>query len=348
MEAKEIERFVDSLFEEDIAILRRILELRKPKGVDEYAERSGNGAPVCPECGKPMTRNGKREGRGQKWICLEHKATATTSGGTPFCHSRLAPGVFLKLIAAEINGFTLRDAATICGVSAPTAFYVRQKFHAALSETLSSTALVGRVELDGKEFRINLKGTEPDKMPRKSKKRGSGSKETKHKVQAIFAIDENDSMVAIVTGNGAEDRAKADKMLPHLKGCKTLATDGKSCYIGLCEDNGMAHETVKSSTHSGERGETINEVNGMMSEFDLWYRKFRGVSVRHLQGYLDAFIFFKHLRYTKELLDRPGAAMEEFASSKVVITCKQILEKAIPIDLYDAYGDYHYGIFADK
>ena len=81
----------------------------------------------------------------------------------------------------------------------------------------------------------------------------------------------------------------------------------------------------------------MNEVNSLMSDFEMWSAHCRGISVRHLQGYIDRFLFQKMLGYAKEALDRPGAQIDAILSEKVVITCRDILKKAMPVDLAAAY-----------
>ena len=84
-----------------------------------------------------------------------------------------------------------------------------------------------------------------------------------------------------------------------------------------------------------------------MSEFETWFTRFRGVSSKHLQGYVDRFLFQKALSYAKEALDRPGAELSAIFRAKAVILCREVFEKAMPFDLREAYGKWHYGIFAD-
>jgi len=52
------------------------------------------------------------------------------------------------------------------------------------------------------------------------------------------------------------------------------------------------------------------------------------------------------LGYAKEALDRPGAKLRGILAEKTVIACRDILAKAMPVDLYEAYGKWGYGIFA--
>ena len=53
---------------------------------------------------------------------------------------------------------------------------------------------------------------------------------------------------------------------------------------------------------------------------------------------LDAFV--------GEAKGRPGAKLGAILSSAAVINCNEILTKAMPADLYEAYGKWGYGIFA--
>lgn len=146
-------------------------------------------------------------------------------------------------------------------------------------------------------------------------------------------------MAAKIVGLGQESRAKADKMLPYLEGCKTIVTDDRSCYEGFARDNGFKHIQIKSSGHANEDGETMNEVNSLMSDFDVWSAKCRGgIATKHLQGYVDRFLFQKMLRYTKEALDRPGAQLDAIMHEKIVVTCREILAKTLPINLAMAYS----------
>lgn len=78
----------------------------------------------------------------------------------------------------------------------------------------------------------------------------------------------------------------------------------------------------------------------------LSFTRFRGVSTKHLQGYLDRFLFQKALSYAKEVLDRPGAELSSLLRTRSVILCREILTKAMPISLHEAYAKWHYGIFA--
>ena len=85
-----------------------------------------------------------------------------------------------------------------------------------------------------------------------------------------------------------------------------------------------------------------------MSEFETWFARFRGVSSKHLQGYVGRFLFQKALSYAKEALDRPGGELTRLLKTKSVILCREILSKAMPFDVKEAYGKWRCGVCGDK
>ena len=335
MDYAEMKEFADGLLDDEAEAMARILSLRAPEPLDPFAERA-RGEPLCPRCGARMWRNGRDMGH-QKWVCPACGETARSCSGGPAQGSKKKAVVWLNAIACDLHMLSLKETAEACGISLPQAFYIRQKMQESLREALSSIELAGRVEMDGQYFRINLKGTKAPNMPRESKKRGTAIL-GEPQVVVLWAIDENDNMAGEIVGLGRESRAMADKMLPHLAGCKTLVTDDRSCYEGFARDNGFGHVEIKSGCHANERGETMNEVNSLMADFADSTARFRGLSTRHLQGYVDRFLFQKMLRYAKEAMERPGAQIDAILRERSVITCREILRKLMPVDLSLAYG----------
>jgi hypothetical protein len=70
-------------------------------------------------------------------------------------------------------------------------------------------------------------------------------------------------------------------------------------------------------------------------------------TTRHLQGYLDWITICKDLRYTTEAKRRFYVAYMDAAFLKQMLTTLNICSQPKPISLYDAYSEYHYGIFGD-
>jgi ABC-type lipoprotein export system ATPase subunit len=75
---------------------------------------------------------------------------------------------------------------------------------------------------------------------------------------------------------------------------------------------------------------------------------FRGVSIRHLQGYLNLFRYQKDLKYTISYSDMNNKTYCYTMPHFTQIVIDDIYNKKIPVNLFKAYGDYKYGVFADQ
>ncbi len=347
MNASQINSYVEKLFDDEAILFSKILENRVSQTLDGMIIRESN-RPFCDKCGCEMKKNGT-DGHGhQKWICKECGLTHSSSTGKPTVNTKKKAITWLKMISCELHNIPLRESASLCNISLATAFYLRQKLQYAISEYMSNVCLKGRVELDGKRFRINLKGTKPYNMLRKSKHRGYGVLNGHHQLTVIFAIDEMDNMFAKIVGLGAESKEKAELIYPFIKDCSVLVTDYAYYYNVFAKEHSLKHIRVLQRKHITEERESINRVNSLMSDYETWVSRYRGISSRHLQGYLDRFLFQKMIKKAFSILDQPSAEMSVIFKTNAVISCRDILLKAMPIDLYEAFGEYHYGIFKEK
>ena len=66
---------------------------------------------------------------------------------------------------------TLADEANLIHKSKTTCFHMRHKLYQAVGR-VQDQILTGNIEIDSTYTKINLKGTKPRNMPRRSKKRG--------------------------------------------------------------------------------------------------------------------------------------------------------------------------------
>ena len=99
------------------------------------------------------------------------------------------------------------------------------------------------------------------------------------------------------------------------------------------------------SRFTTDEGNSLSSVNELHSEIKDLIRRKRGVSIRHLQGYLDWLVFRKHLKYTLKMKKWRSEAYMETMQEIIPFSCRSICKKDIPINLYEAYGSYNYGIF---
>ena len=75
---------------------------------------------------------------------------------------------------------------------------------------------------------------------------------------------------------------------------KKVVTDCKSSYESIAKDNNWNLIQIKSGTYTNEIGDNLANINSLHSELELFISKFRGVSTKHLQQYLDWFVFSKY------------------------------------------------------
>lgn len=170
-------------------------------------------------------------------------------------------------------------------------------------------------------------------MPRASKHRGHKSKSvysrhvrgiSNHKVCLLAAIDENDKMVFKIAGLGEKSKDKLD-------------------VFKFSESIPVIANKVSFTT---DNGNSLGSANELHTEAKDLIRHKRGISTRHLQGYLDWLVFRKNLKYRLSMKKwRPEVYMETMQEI-IPFICPQICKLEMPVDLYKAYGSYHYGIYS--
>ena len=313
----------------------------------------------CPHCGSAhYVKNGFNPKHRQKYRCKECRHIFQATTGTMFANSRTTFDIWGVFIAGELNGLTLEQQSVATGLTVTTCFNMRHKLYQAASKVQKKTELSGNIELDPAYTKINLKGTKPENMPRYSKHRGKGkaifSRHARglsgHKVCLVTAIDEHDNMLFKIAGLGQESQEKLDLFKEHFKPGSLIISDNKACIKNFAEENGMRSDMIPSVAgkeyFTTPLGNSLSSVNELHSEAKELIRHKRGISTRHLQGYLDWILFRKQLRYRLEMKKwRPEAYMETMQEI-IPFACKDISHLAMPIDLYEAYGSYHYGIFS--
>ena len=75
---------------------------------------------------------------------------------------------------------------------------------------------------------------------------------------------------------------------------------------------------------------------------------YRGISTRHLQGYLDFFAYCKNLGYRIEKTKAKTVhAYKNLAKEMSYIHVRDFCKLDMPIDLFQAYGNWHYRCFVN-
>ena len=228
---------------------------------------------------------------------------------------------------------------------------MRHKILNALELFLETTRISGKAQADEKIFKINLKGTKKEKMPRMSKKRTSSGTAgiSKHDICALSVLDDNDNLIFKIGGlSRVSNKMLDDTLTGRITADTELTTDSASAYQKFCRDNNLIHIAIPSGNHADKNGNNLAEINGVHSQLEIWLTKFHGVSTRHLQSYLDwfSYVFMMKKRFENNKLELE--MYKNIITANNFINTTKISSKEMPIDLYEAYGDYKYGIFAEQ
>lgn len=299
---------------------------------------------VCKKCGCKFYKNGKTKTGVQKYICSGCKNTISETTDTIIHYSKLSFEIWSNVIDNLLNGFSIRRIAEENNISVLTSFRIRHKVLMALTTFIDNIELSGEIQSDEKYFSINLKGTKPNNMPRFSKKRTSTSSPYKgishHKVCVVSSIDEKDNLLLKITGLGRCTTEMLENSLgKKIKNAKSINADSASAYQKFCLDHNLKLNAVPSGFHSNGQI-NIAEINGVHSQLEVWMSKFRGVSIRHLQEYLNWFTYIFIMKKRFNLSKLKTESYSNIIIDSNYINSNKIFSMKIPIDLKVAYAEY--------
>ncbi len=89
-------------------------------------------------------------------------------------------------------------------------------------------------------------------------------------------------------------------------------------------------------------GYNLANINSLHSEWSTFLYRFKGVSTKHLQHYLDGFCFQKLTNYTTQILNQLLVMMKKSMTNKCNIDSSNIFDNSSGIDFQLVYTDYHY------
>lgn len=342
MEYEQLEAFIRSLLIDDIIKIQAIIG-KAHKGTDVRAsgeiikrERSNI---ACKGCNTVAKRNGHTKDGRQKYICPRCGKSFSNTTGTILKTTNYSFEKWIRFIYLELLGLTIRAIANDLRMCTSEVFLWRIKLYKAISAFKSKISLSGVAQIDGYFVASNFKGSREKDMPRKSLKRGSRrSKGVAHKVCVLSGVDDNDNMFFEITGIGEETEGMMNKIHDKIKNIDLLVCDCKAAFIGWANRNKKRVETVKSKTYSSINGYNLNEINGLHSELTIYLAERRGVSTRHLQEYLDMFLFKKYLSYHIEMSIRDVEAFDILIPTETRVVFKEVFKEALPVDFSTIYG----------
>ena len=284
----------------------------------------------CPHCGSVhFVKNGFNPKHRQKFRCKDCRAVFMATTGTMFTHSRTSFNTWSTFIPCELNGLTLEQQTVATELSIVTCFNMRHKLYKAISKVQENAVLSGDAELDPSYTSINLEGT------------------SHHKICIVAAIDEHDNMLFKIGGLGRESFQILNQYRKHFSDSTKIISDDSHSIQTFVSKNGFRSDVIPSGAYVSPNGNTVSSVNELHAEAKNLIRQKHGVSTRHLQGYLDWIVFKKKLKYTLDMRKWRSETYMESMMEQIPFICRDIVKLPMPIDLYTAYGEYHYGIFSN-
>ncbi len=124
-----------------------------------------------------------------------------------------------------------------------------------------------------------------------------------------------------------------------LYNAESINADSASAYQDFCEENQLILNAIPSGFHSNSIF-NISEINGVHSQLETWLSKFKGVSTRHLQEYLDWFVYIFTMKKRFMLNKIKTKSYSNLLIDNNYINTKDILHIDMPINLNVAYAEY--------
>lgn len=302
----------------------------------------------CPWChGSNIVKNGHTKTWVQTYKCKDcnkrfNDLTLTIFSNCHLTYEQIE--IFLHCFRDKVS---LRKTAKRMHVDKNTVHLLRFKLINSFKKTRQNIKLSGQIESDEIYKSINLKGTKPDKMPRFSKQRASKGTTTigisAHKVCIESAIDENDNMFLEIIGTGPITSNMVKESLgSKLDKVKCLITDCKSSYEKLAKENCLNLKQIKSKSYIDEDGNSLANINSVHSGLTTFLSPFRGVSTKHLQGYLDWYAFEKYLNFSFSEEQQSNTILKVAFTNSTNIKTTNMYCNDSGIDFDTVYADYHF------
>lgn len=342
------QEFIDTLTIFETDLLKAFLDVRRNQSdslpeIDQPLSQD-----ECIYCGSTnIIKNGHSAKGRQRYLCKDCQKTFTAITKSFFEHTRLSYTQWVKFLECEMIGSTLKETAYQIGISKTSCFYMRHKLYQSL-ESFQAKKLKREVQLDTTFLDMDLKGLKIMPKPVKGSKKNPGVKCIFDKDPHICistAVDYKGSILFRISGYGGESSNKYQKHIDYYdENCKIIS-DESSTILKFAKQNNFKCITLKEGYHKTKDGKHISDVNSLHSDLKNLIRNKRGVSLRHLQGYLNWIVFKRHFIKTKRNLW--GLETYKFVKDKEKeLNNTDISRKEFPISLEEIYGRYHYGMFA--
>lgn len=288
-----------------------------------------------------LVKYGKTKNGNQRYLDKETGKTISISNQSIVKYTKKTYKQWSDYVRCMLYGLSLSKIALEVGISKTTAFNWRHKIIKAMKEYEAEFQLNGEIQLDETYFLLNLKGPWKNKdMPRSPKKRGTPSVKrgiSNEQVCVLIGIDETDQILTKIIGQGnplGEDIYQA--LDSKIAKQSTIITDSKSAYKEV--SNHLECELYQIPSGKHRLGDyNLGVMNQYHSELKSWFKRFKGVSTKHLEGYLMWFRFMKRLNYKLEFNQQEKYMLNYVISAETIIRNKDISQTPFPVDIFKPY-----------
>jgi transposase-like protein len=269
----------------------------------EANERKASNNRNCVLCGSDhVVKWGKTSNEMQRYRCATCNRTFCETTGTPLYHCRKRNN-WLGFIQCELQGYSLRESAKICGISWVTAFYWRHKFYVALAQ-FDVEHFVGITEADETFILESQKGQR--NLDRKARKRGGSAKKrgiSNEQVCILALRDRSKSTFLKIIGTGRPSIQEIDQNIGNrLDNTNILCSDALVAYSRYANVHQLSHHYSFKSHEKCTKGiYHIQNVNSLHSRLKRWLRHFNGVATKYLDGYLAMFTALDKIDFEDQL-----------------------------------------------
>lgn len=286
-------------------------------------------------------KNGKTPKGRQKYFNPQTSRSISDTHQSVVRYTKKSYEQWRIFINCMLYGLSLRKSAAEVGISTTTAFAWRHKVIEAMKDYQEVVQLSGEIEIDETYFLLNMKGPWKGKhMPRKAKKKGEPAVLrgiSNEQVCVLVAIDENDQVLTKIIGQGNPWKDDIfDAIKGKVKAGSHMTSDSKSSYLDIAHQLECSVTQIPSGEHTKD-AYSLGVINNYHSELKTWFRRFRGVSTKHLEGYLMWFRFMKYLKYQLEYDKHSNEALKYVISNHVSIKSSDIHQRYWPIDIFKPY-----------
>lgn len=321
--------------------------------IDAQIAKDAGSAPevaCCPHCGSVGIRRDGHDAAGkQRWRCRDCGKRFGSMRRSVLGASKLKPAVWKQYAECLVDVMTLRDAASKCGVSLKTAWFMRVRLLQCLRELLPAFR-VGKgcgCQIDECYFSESFSGnhtrSKTFQMPRPAKRRGAKSMAnkppyaqsrrgiSKDKICVITGISDSGDFFWEVACRAGLTKDTAVRTLRGKVGEGSIvSTDCHRAYPGaLRELEVEVHNAFEAKTHK------INRINALHSSLSSFMGHFRGVATRRLDLYM-AWFKWRWSFSTQTRADMVELALRQAIEGAYEDTRRDLVES--PYLFMDYYG----------